>query len=71
MQYEQVISISLLVCTLLFVVTAICGYLYYGQNVDPDLLKDLFKYYYINSNYAFLAQELGDTDLPAERQKLG
>ena len=40
MQYDQVISISLLVCTLLFVVTATCGYLYYGQNVDPDLLKD-------------------------------
>lgn len=37
---DQVISVSLFVCTLLFVVTAICGYLYYGQNVDPDLLKD-------------------------------
>ena len=24
---------------MLFVVTAICGYVYYGQNVEPDLLK--------------------------------
>ena len=38
--HDQVIFVSLLVCTLLFVITAICGYLYYGQNVDPDLLKD-------------------------------
>ena len=40
MGHVQVISVSLFVCTLLFVVTAICGYLYYGQNVDPDLLDD-------------------------------
>jgi amino acid permease len=37
---DAVITVSLIVCTAIFVVTAICGYMYYGQNVDPDLLQD-------------------------------